>query len=133
MPGTYRRVRVKRVTSYSRTSVAVTQVQRAPSDKHGTAMDDLSEYMAVNWLDFGAQLTYFLTAVMRGAYAAPHHVVATAFRLVRNRFDARVHNMTPGEVDDGFSHARNQILFDLKRDSKHNLRYSYHMEETVRL
>lgn len=133
MPGTYRHVRVKRVTSYSRTSVAVTQVQSAPSAKHGTAMDDLSEYMKVNWLDFGAQLTYFLTAVMRGAYAAPHHVVATAYRLVRNRFDPKVHKIKAGHVDDGFSHARNQILFDLTREYKHNLRHSYTMEGTVRL
>lgn len=133
MPGTYRRVRVNRVTSYSRTSVAVTQAKPAPSDKHGTAMDDLSEYMAVNTLDFVAQLTYFLTAVMRGAYAAPHHVVATAYKLVRNRFDPQVHELKPGQVDDGVAHARHQILFDLTCDSKHNLRYAYYLEETVRL
>ena len=96
-------------------------------------MDDLSEYMAVNLLDFGAQLTYFLTAVLRGAYAAPHHVVATAYRLVRNRFDPQVHNIKAGHNVDGVSHDRHQILFDLKHETNRNLRYVYTMEETVRL
>ena len=46
------------------------------------SFDALATYMTANTIDFGAQLVFFLTAVLRGEYAAPHYAVATA-RFIR--------------------------------------------------
>ena len=44
--------------------------------------DALTSYMIANTFDFGARLVFFLTAVLRGEYAASHYAVTAARRSV---------------------------------------------------
>ena len=89
--------------------------------------------MHSNAFDFGAQLVFFLTAVLRGEYAAPHYAVATARMLLHGRFDLEAHAIAPDVEDDGWFHERHQMLFDLQRDPRHNLRYQWEVQDEVRL
>ena len=89
--------------------------------------------MHSNAFDFGAQLLFFLTAVLRGEYAAPHYAVASAKLLLMSRFDVKDHLIAPDVTDDGLTHARHQMLFDFQRDSRHNLRCQWQVQDEVRL
>ena len=93
--------------------------------------DALTSYMIANTFDFGARLVFFLTAVFRGEYAAPHYAVATARKAISQRFDPGKHAIPPSAKDDGVSHARHQLLFDLKTWKDKNLRWTYSLEQEV--
>ena len=91
----------------------------------------LASHMTVNTFDYGAQLVFFLTAVFRGEYAAPHYVVATARRVLSARFDPERHASPSSAEDDGISHERHQLLFDLKTAKRGNLSVTYRLEKEV--
>jgi hypothetical protein len=103
----------------------------AEDDDKNASYDALALHMTVNTFDFGAQLVFFLTAVFRGEYAAPHYVVATARRVLSARFDPEKHASPSSAEDDGISHERHQLLFDLKTGKKGNLCWTYLFEQKV--
>ena len=108
------------------------QVQSlAKEDDKKIFFDALATHMTVNTFDFGAQLVFFLTAVFRGEYAAPHYVVATARRVLSARFDPELHASPSSAEDDGITHERHQLLFDLKTGTRGNLSFTYRLENEV--
>ena len=61
---------------------ALPQVRPLGDEDKTASFDALASYMTANTFDFGAQLVFFLTAVLRGEYAASHYAVAAARRSV---------------------------------------------------